>query len=249
MSKNTGPSIETSLERFLSAQQALEYWVPTDFVPDEPRTQYDDGYEVGRVYINGVLLGSTPEPGHAFGRGGTRRNNYDAHLRLQSVLQDAIRIAREAEEGTEELVLDELVVVRMQTNVSGQGMDVHLRFKLNKKELWGVFRRYGIDRLPKFSSELNSVVLDKVANGKLTGVIRNTLDKWLTPKSGFYKCLAPAVRVLTLHGDYMDVHRGTVVEVLRSTPDKLRCNMRIQGQDYTLSGDEYLRFNYWFEKK
>lgn len=249
MSTKSGPSIETSFAAFAQSRNMYEYWVSNDYVASEPRTQYDDGYEVGLVYINGALMGSSSNPSSAFGGGGSNRVQYDAYSSLQSVLQDALRTAREMEAGREDLTMTNLSIIRMETNVSGQGMDIHLRFSINGEELWGVFRRYGIDRLPVFTSELNDRVKDRVANTKLVGVLRNTLDKWLTPKAGVYKCLSPVVRVVSESGELSEIHKGTVAQVLRASADKLQCTLLVRGKKYTLSGANYLRFNYWFEKK
>lgn len=151
--------------------------------------------------------------------------------------------------GLEEQEILNLKVIRIVKSSSLQ-YDVYVSFKLKNgedAEYWGVIT--DILNNPNFKSEVfkDSLLLQtKEWVVKTKGLVIKIIQNWLKPQFGFFKLLKNEVQCISsLTGKLMILPQNTIIEVLKSYPDRII--FEHNGQQYTLSGDNFIYFNWWFE--
>jgi hypothetical protein len=82
---------------------------------------------------------------------------------------------------------------------------------------------------------------------KTKGLIIKTLKKWLKPEPGNYRLLNEEVICYSTEtGKQLKMESGIEIELIRSHDEKIIIK---HGSDYyNLVGDNYIYFNWWFEK-
>lgn len=126
--------------------------------------------------------------------------------------------------------------------------DVYLSFVIDEEEYWGVVK----DILGR--AELKSEVFkdfDLIQTKewviKLKGLIVKSIKEFLKPQYGHFKLLADEIICYSnLNGKMLKMKSGTRIEVLRAYDDKII--FEHDGDKYTLIGDNFIYFNWWFEK-
>lgn len=187
-------------------------------------------------------------------------NAFDKH-------QDAIRVAmsrindimnRMADTGAysnlrsklamEHQQVENLKILRI-TKSNNINYDAYINFTIQDSEYWGVvYNLLGSD--PKLKSEVfNDQYLHQSKEWiiKITGLIIKTLKEWLKPEPGKYKLLGDEVVCNSNEtGKQLVMNKGIVIELVRAHSDRML--VRYDNVDYTLRGDNYVFFNWWFEK-
>ncbi len=127
--------------------------------------------------------------------------------------------------------------------------DVYLTFVIGDKEYWGV-----IENILSSNAELDSEVFKdydlyqaKEWVIKIKGLVIKTIREWLKPEPGEYKLINDQIICYSVEtGKQLIMDKGLKIEVVRSHPDKII--VRHDNETYNLVGDNYIYFNWWFEK-
>jgi hypothetical protein len=187
-------------------------------------------------------------------------NAFDKH-------QDAIRVAmsrindimnRMADTGAysnlrsklamEHQQIENLKILRI-TKSNSINYDAYISFTIKDTEYWGVVENL-LGAEPKLKSEAFSdqdLHQAKEWVIKITGLIIKTLKEWLKPEPGKYKLLGEEVICnSTETGRQLVMSKGIVIDLVRAHSDRML--VRHENEDYILRGDNYVFFNWWFEK-
>lgn len=126
---------------------------------------------------------------------------------------------------------------------------VYISFIIKEQEYWGeITDILGIE--PKFSSEVFNdpeLVQSKYWNIKISGLVINTIKKWLMPPSGKYKILNEYIICNSVElGKEFKLNKGMVIELVRSHSNKIIISHN--NLYYNLINNNYIYFNWWFEK-
>jgi hypothetical protein len=127
--------------------------------------------------------------------------------------------------------------------------DVYLSFVIDDVEYWGVI--YNIMSYePTFKSEVfkdYDLHQPKEWVIKTRGLIIKTIKQWLKPEPGMYRLLNDEVICYSTEtGKQLKMEKGIEIELVRAHSDKLI--IRYDSNTYNLIGDNYIYFNWWFEK-
>jgi hypothetical protein len=127
--------------------------------------------------------------------------------------------------------------------------DVYLSFVIDDVEYWGVI--YNIMSYePTFKSEVfkdYDLHQPKEWVIKTRGLIIKTIKQWLKPEPGMYILLNDEVICYSTEtGKQLKMGKGIEIELVRAHSDKLI--IRYDSNTYNLIGDNYVYFNWWFEK-
>lgn len=127
--------------------------------------------------------------------------------------------------------------------------DVYLTLTIKDTEYWGVIKDI-IGIQPKFKSEVyndDNLMQSKEWVIKTKGLVINTILKWLMPPTGQYKLINDEVVCYSTElGKQYKFKKGTIVDLVRSHKDRIIVNFK--GDNYNLKNDNYVYFNWWFEK-
>ena len=127
--------------------------------------------------------------------------------------------------------------------------DVYLTINVDDEVYWG--KIIGINGLdPKFESEIfkdSDLYQPKEWGIKIKGLVIKTVRAWLKPEPGEYRLLNDEVICYSVDtGKQLRMEKGIEVEVIRSHQDKIIISH--DDEYYNLVGDNFIYFNYWFEK-
>ena len=126
--------------------------------------------------------------------------------------------------------------------------DVYITFTIMNEEYHGVITN--IMNNPELKSEAfrdYDLYQSKEWVVKIKGLIIKTLKQWLKPEPGTYQLLNDEVICYSVEtGKMHKLSKGIKIELVRSHSDKIIIKI---GDDYcNLVGDNYIYFNWWFEK-
>ena len=135
------------------------------------------------------------------------------------------------------------------TKVNNINYDAYITFVIGEEEYWGV-----VENLLSNNAQLVSEVFkdfdlyqSKEWIIKIKGLIVKTLREWLKPEPGNYKLLNDEVICYSTEtGKQLSMKEGIEIELVRSHNDKII--IRYENDTYNLVGDNYVYFNWWFEK-
>jgi hypothetical protein len=103
---------------------------------------------------------------------------------------------------------------------------------------------------PKFTSEVFKdfdLLQPKEWIIKIRGLIIKTVKLWLKPEPGTYRLLNNEVICYSVDtGKQLKMDSGIEIELVRAHDDKMVISH--ENEYYTLTGDNYIYFNWWFEK-
>jgi hypothetical protein len=127
--------------------------------------------------------------------------------------------------------------------------DVYLTIKIDDEEYWGKITNItGLD--PKFTSEVfkdYDLYQPKEWVIKIRGLVIKTIKQWLRPEPGFYKLLNDEVICYSVDtGKQLRMNVGLEIELIRSHDNKII--IKYDSDYYTLVGDNFIYFNWWFQK-
>ncbi len=127
--------------------------------------------------------------------------------------------------------------------------DCYVSLIIENEEYWGViYNIMGMD--PEFKSELfkdYDLYQPKEWVIKIKGLIVKTVKTWLKPEPGMYRLINDEVLCYSTDtGKQLKMENGIEVELIRSHDNKIV--VRYDDDTYNLVGDNYVYFNWWFEK-
>lgn len=147
----------------------------------------------------------------------------------------------------EDQKIQNLTIIKIDKNIHNS-YDVYLKFKINDEEYWGVIK----DILGNcdFKSEVFKdyhLLQTKEWVVKLKGLIIKNVKSFLKPQFGKFKSLKDDVICFSMTtGNLLSIKKGTEIEVLKSYDNKIIFDHK--GEKYTLTGDNFIYFNWWFEQ-
>ena len=135
------------------------------------------------------------------------------------------------------------------TKVNGIDYDVYITFVIGDNEYWGV-----INGILTSSPELESEVFKdydlyqaKEWIIKIKGLVVKTIKTWLKPEPGKYKLINDEVLCYSIEtGRQLKMEKGIEIDVVRPYDNKIV--IRHESETYNLVGDNFIYFNWWFEK-
>jgi hypothetical protein len=127
--------------------------------------------------------------------------------------------------------------------------DAYVSFVIDEEEYWGVI--YNImDFNPIFKSEVfkdYDLHQPKEWVIKTKGLVIKTIKEWLKPEPGMYKLFNNEVICYSVDtGKQLKMEQGIEIELVRAHDNKLV--IKYESDTYNLIGDNYIYFNWWFEK-
>jgi hypothetical protein len=127
--------------------------------------------------------------------------------------------------------------------------DVYLIVKIDDDEYWTVIENV-LSSSPILTSEIFKdfdLFQPKEWVIKIKGLIIKTIKEWLKPETGMYRLLNDNVICYSVEtGKMLEMQKGIEIELVRAHSDKLI--VRYDSNTYNLVGDNYVYFNWWFEK-
>lgn len=128
--------------------------------------------------------------------------------------------------------------------------DAYVSFIIDDTEYWGVIKDV-LSSNPEFKSEVFkdiSLIQNKEWEIKTKGIIIKTIKAWLKPETGIYKLINDDIICFSIEtGKQLKMTKGIEIEVIRSHKDKII--IKYESDYYNLINDNYIYFNWWFEKK
>ena len=149
--------------------------------------------------------------------------------------------------GLEDQNITKMKIIRIVKN--GINYDVYISFTINNEsEYWGVVKN--ILSNPDVYSEVfkdNDLVQTKEWIIKTKGLILKVLKRFLKPESGKWRLCNDELICYSLEtGKMMKVTKGAEIDVLKCYDNTIF--IKYENVQYSLQGDNYIYFNYWFEK-
>ena len=127
--------------------------------------------------------------------------------------------------------------------------DVYVSFVIDDYEYWGVVKNI-MSPNSEFKSEVFKdfdLLQKKEWVIKIKGLIIKTIKTWLKPEPGIYKLINDEVICYSTEtGKQLRMEKGIEIELVRSHDSKII--IKHESDYYNLVGDNYIYFNWWFEK-
>ncbi len=127
--------------------------------------------------------------------------------------------------------------------------NVYVAFLIQDEEYWGVIENI-MSSSPNFKSEVFKdfdLLQPKEWVIKIKGLVIKTIKTWLKPEPGTYKLINEEVICYSVEtGRQLRMESGIEIELIRSHDDKII--IKHESDYYNLVGDNYIFFNWWFEK-
>lgn len=149
----------------------------------------------------------------------------------------------------EEQKIQSLKILRI-VKADNINYDIYVSFVIDEVEYFGVIENI-LTRDAVFKSEVFKdfdLVQSKEWIIRTKGLIIKALRKWLQVEEGVYKLINDEVICYSVDsGKMMRLERGAEVEVVRSFDNKIV--IKYKNDYYNLVNDNFIYFNYWFDKQ
>lgn len=133
--------------------------------------------------------------------------------------------------------------------VNGINYDVYVTFVIGDNEYWGVINGI-LTTNPELESEVfkdYDLYQAKEWIIKIKGLVIKTIKAWLKPEPGKYKLLNDEVLCYSIEtGKQLTMKKGIEIDIVRAYDNKII--VRHESETYNLVGDNFIYFNWWFEK-
>jgi hypothetical protein len=133
--------------------------------------------------------------------------------------------------------------------VNGINYDVYVTFVIGDNEYWGVIKEI-LTSSPELESEVfkdYDLYQAKEWVIKIKGLVIKTIKEWLKPEPGMYRLLNDEVLCYSIEtGRQLKMENGIEIDVIRAYENKII--IRHESETYNLVGDNFIYFNWWFEK-
>lgn len=144
--------------------------------------------------------------------------------------------------------ITDLKILRI-VKINNISYDVYVSFVIDEETYWGVVGNI-LSPNPELKSEVfkdHDLYQAKEWVIKTKGLIIKTIKEWLKPEPGTYRQLQDEVICYSVEtGRQLNMNKGIEIELVRSYGDRLIISH--EGETYNLVGDNYVFFNWWFEK-
>lgn len=133
--------------------------------------------------------------------------------------------------------------------VNNINYDAYVTFIIDDYEYWGVIKNV-MSLNPELESEVfkdYDLYQAKEWIIKIKGLIIKTVKTWLKPEPGMYKLLNDEIICYSIEtGKQLKMKNGIEIELIRSYDNKI--TIKYDNDKYNLVNDNYVYFNWWFEK-
>jgi len=133
-------------------------------------------------------------------------------------------------------------------------LDIFISFNLEDEEFFGVFKNFNWIDKPKLQTELwgdqRFTYMDEEYKLKLSNYFYKILCDWFDVDEGLYKTLKE-VEVKNEMGEVEKIKMNAIVELIKSEVNKdgnPYIKLKYKEKYYSITGNDYYFFNYWFEK-
>jgi len=125
--------------------------------------------------------------------------------------------------------------------------DVYISFIIDEDEYWGIIN--DVTGNSEFKSEVFKdfdLIQTKEWVIKIKGLIIKSIKNWLKPQFGKFKLLKDEIICYSSKtGKMLNLPNNSIIEVLKSYDDRII--FEYDSEQYTLIGDNFIYFNWWFE--
>lgn len=146
----------------------------------------------------------------------------------------------------EEQDIQSLKILRIVKN--NINYDAYITFVIDDQEYWGVIENVLLD--PEVQSEVfkdYDLFQSKEWVIKTKGLIIKIVKNWLKPEKGIYQLINDELVCYSVNtGKMLKMEKGIEVELIRSYNTKIIINYN--NEYYNLINDNFIYFNWWFEK-
>lgn len=127
--------------------------------------------------------------------------------------------------------------------------DVYVTIKIGDNDYWGrVININSSD--PEFKSEVfkdYTLLQPKEWVIKIKGLVIKTIKTWLKPEPGMYRLINDDIICYSTEtGKQLKMYKGIEIELIRSHENKII--IKYDSDYYNLVNDNFIYFNWWFEK-
>lgn len=140
-----------------------------------------------------------------------------------------------------------LKIIRITQNTNFT-YDVYLSFNIAEDEYWGVIKDIlgnSVVKSEVFNDQ--SLIQTTVWVKRLQGFLIKTVQEFLKPQMGEFVLLRDHIICYSSEsGKMMKMKKGSQVEVLKSYNDRI--HILYDNDQYMLKGENFIYFNWWFEK-
>lgn len=144
--------------------------------------------------------------------------------------------------------LQSLKILRI-VNSNNVNYNIYISFNINDVEYWGVIKNV-LDRDPEFNSEVFKdfdLLQTKEWVIKIKGLIVKTIKSWLRVENGKYRLINDNITCYSVEtGRMVCIEQGTEIDVIRSYDNKIV--IKYNNEYYNLLNNNFVYFNFWFEK-
>ncbi len=149
--------------------------------------------------------------------------------------------------GLESQNIKSMKVLRI-VKVDNINYDAYVSFVIDEEEYWAVIKN--ILTYPDVHSEVfkdKDLFQTKEWVIKTKGLIAKVIKTWLKPEQGKYKLINNDIICYSVDtGKMLNMDKGAEVELVRSFDTKMV--IRHDNELYNLVGDNFIYFNWWFDK-
>lgn len=127
--------------------------------------------------------------------------------------------------------------------------DIYISFVIGEEEYWGVIKNAASPDAELKSEVFKDYDLYQAKEWiiKIRGLVKKTVREWLKPEPGMYRLLNDEVICYSVEtGKQLKMEKGIEVEVVRAYDGRIV--IKAEEDTYNLVGDNYMYFNWWFEK-
>lgn len=148
----------------------------------------------------------------------------------------------------EEQDIKSMKILRI-VKVNGINYDVYVTFVIGENEYWGVINGI-LTTSPEIESEVfkdYDLYQAKEWIIKIKGLIIKTIKTWMKPEPGKYRLINDEVLCYSIEtGRQLKMEKGIEIDLVRPYDNKIV--IRHESETYNLVGDNFVYFNWWFEK-
>jgi hypothetical protein len=129
--------------------------------------------------------------------------------------------------------------------------NVYLNFIINEVEYDGVIKNI-LSKNPELTSNVfktDSLVQNEEWQIRLKGLIINSFKKFIDISKGEYRVINDKIICYNVKtGAVKVIPKGSLVEVIRTMINENKIVIKHDNEVYNLTKDNFIYFNYWFEK-
>lgn len=147
----------------------------------------------------------------------------------------------------EDQQIQSLKIIRIVKN-QNLNYDVYISFIIDSEEYWGLVK--DILGNPEFKSEVfkdHELIQTQEWVIKLKGLVIKNIKQFLKPQFGRFKLINDddVICYSLIDGKMLKMNKDSEIEVLKSYDNKII--FEYENEKYSLSGDNFIYFNWWFE--